>query len=123
MVAEKSLLKSKTFWASIVQFLIVVVNFITGDISLEVVIGDLFAMLMVIFYRDSIGTNLYSILNGFFEKVNFLKDGVFWTVVVGILGSVVAWLTGVIEIQAMLLAVATALVGFFLRASNVPETM
>lgn len=118
----KSILKSKTFWGAIVQFLVVVISFITGEVTLEVVIGDLFAMLMLVFYRADMGTNLQNILNGYFEKVDFLKDGVFWTVLVGILGSVTAWLTGVIDLSAMLIAVASALVGFFLRSGNTPET-
>lgn len=119
---NKSILKSKTFWAAIVQFVIVLVNFLAGTVTLEVVIGDFVAMLMLIFYRDSIGTNLQNLLNGYFSKVKFLKDGVFWTVLAGILGSVIAWLTGVITIQEALLAISSALVGFFLRSSAVPET-
>lgn len=116
------LLKSKTFWAAIVQWLIAIVTWITGEITLEVLIGDTVAMLMLIFYRSSIDQNLRNLLNGFFQKVAFLKDGVFWTVLIGILGSVAAWLTGVLSIQEMLLAIATALIGFFLRSAQVPES-
>lgn len=119
---KKSILKSKTFWTAIVQWLLVVIGFIQGEVELWTVILDFVGMLGVIFYRAEIGTNLRNILNGYFQKVSFLKDGVFWTVLAGIGGSVVAFLTGVIELQAMLIAVATALVAFFLRASNVPET-
>lgn len=119
---QGSLVKSKTFWGAIVQFVVVVISFITGEVSLEVVIYDFVAMLMLIFYRADMGTNLHAILNGYFEKVDFLKDGVFWTVLVGILGSITAWLTGTIDLATMLIAVASALVAFFLRSGNVPET-
>jgi len=116
------LIKSKTFWAAIVQFLIAIVAFITGSIDFKLLVADFIAMLMLIFYRDALGTNLKNWLDGFFSKVDFLKDGVFWTVLVGILGSVTAWLTGVLEFTPMVLAVLTALVAFFLRAAVTPET-
>ena len=116
------LVKSKTFWAAIVQFLVAIVAFFTGSIDFKLLIGDFVAMLMLIFYRDAIGTNLENWLDGFFSKVNFLKDGVFWTVLAGILGSVAAWLSGVLEWQQMLLAVMTALIAFFMRAASTPET-
>jgi ABC-type multidrug transport system permease subunit len=119
---EKSLWKSKTTYAAMVQWLVVVVSWITGEVEFWTVIADFVAMLGVIFYRKELGTNLRNILNGYFSKVAWLKDGVFWTVLVGILGSVTAWLTGVIELPAMLIAVATALVGFFVRTGSTPET-
>lgn len=115
------LIKSKTFWAAIVQFLIAVVAFFSGDIDLRILIGDFVAMLLLIFYRDAMGTNLKNWLDGFFEKIDFLKDGVFWTVLVSILGSITAWLTGALEFWQMLLTVVTALVAFFMRAAATPE--
>lgn len=118
---EKSLLKSKTFWGAIVQWIVVVIGWITGEVELWAVIMDFVAMIGVIFYRAEMGTNLRSLLNGYFGKVEFLKDGVFWTVLVGILGSVSAWLSGVMDVSAMLISVATALVGFFVRAGATPE--
>lgn len=120
---EKTILpvKSKTFWAAIVQFVIVVVSFIQGDVSLWALIMDFVAMLGVIFYRAEMGVNLRKLLNGYFQKVDWLRDGVFWTVLASVLGSVLAWLTGQIELSAMLTSVVTALVGFFLRAAHTPE--
>jgi hypothetical protein len=118
----KTILKSKTFWAAIVQFVIAVVTYFTGSIDLKILIGDFVAMLMVIFYRSSIDANLGAFFNGYFSKVAWLKDGVFWTVLAGILGSVAAWLAGTITLPVMLMAVASALIGFFLRQAQVPET-
>jgi hypothetical protein len=118
----KTILKSKTFWAAIVQFIIAIVAFFAGQIDLKVLIGDFVAMILVIFYRDAIGINLQKLLNGYFAKVKWLKDGVFWTVLTGVLGSVAAWLAGGITLMQMLLAVTTTLIGFFLRQAQVPET-
>jgi hypothetical protein len=118
----KTILKSKTFWAAIVQFLIAVVMFFNGQIDLKLLIGDFVAMLLLIFYRDDIGINLQKLLNGYFAKVKWFKDGVFWTVLAGILGSVAAWLGGQLTLMQMLLAVSTALIGFFLRQAQVPES-
>jgi Na+/citrate or Na+/malate symporter len=120
-VEERSIFKSKTFWAAIVQFIIVFIQWIIGEVSLEFVIGDLVIMVFAVFLRADFGTNLRNILNGYFQKVEFLKDGVFWTVLVGIGGSIVAWLTGVIELPAALIAVVTALVAFFTRTALTPE--
>ena len=117
----RSIFKSKTFWAAIVQFLVAVAAYFSGSIDLKILIGDFVAMVMVIFYRDSIGVNLRNILNGFFSKVTFLKDGVFWTVIAGVLGSIGAWLGGAIDLQTAILAVVSALVMFFLRSAQVPE--
>jgi hypothetical protein len=118
----KTILKSKSFWAAIVQFLIAVVSWITGSIDLKLLIGDFVAMLLVIFYRDSIDQNLRSLFNGFFQKVAWLKDGVFWIVLASILGSVAAWLTGQIDLSTMLLTSVSVLIAFFLRSAQVPET-
>jgi len=118
----KSVLKSKSFWGAIVQFVLAIVAYFSGSIDLEVLIGDAVLMLMVIFYRKSIDTNLRNLLNGFFSKVNFLKDGIFWTVLAGILGSIAAWLAGAIDLQTALLAIVSAVIMFFLRSAQVPET-
>lgn len=118
---ERSIFKSKTFWAAIVQFLVAVAAYFSGSIDLKILIGDFVAMVMVVFYRDSIGVNLRNILNGFFSKVTFLKDGVFWTVIAGVLGSIGAWLGGAIDLQTAILTIVSALVMFFLRSAQVPE--
>jgi len=77
--------------------------------------------ILVIFYRDNIDLNLRNFFNGFFQRVARLKDGVFWKVPISVLGTVVAWLNGVMELQQTLLTIATALNGFFLRSAQTPE--
>lgn len=118
----KSIWKSKTTYAAIAQWIVVVISWITGQIEFWPVVLDFVGMLGLIFYRAEMGTNLRNLLNGYFQKVKFLKDGVFWTVLAGVLGSVIAWLTGAMELHTMAIAVVTALVGFFLRSGATPET-
>ena len=113
----KGLLKSKTFWASIVQFLIAITAWATGGITLWMLGLDFVAMLGVIFYRESIDQNL----RNFFNQFEWFKSKTVWTFIVGILGFVAAWLAGEMELTTMLIAIVTAFIGVFLRSAQNPE--
>ena len=112
-----SILKSKTFWAAIVQFVIAIVVWILGDLALWALILDFVAMLGVIFYRQSIDQHLRDFLNQF----EWFKSKTVWTAIAAMLGFVAAWLAGEIELMQMLMAVFTAFVGIFLRSAQSPE--
>ena len=113
----KTILKSKTFWAAIVQFLIAVVAWITGEITLWVLILDLVAVLGVIFYRSSIDQNL----RNFFNKFTWFKSKTVWTFATAALGFLLSWLTGAIELAQALMGIAAAFIGIFLQSSQAPE--
>jgi hypothetical protein len=114
---ERSILKSKTFWAAIVQFLTAFVSWVVGDISLWMLILDLVAMLGIIFYRDSIEQNLRNFLNRF----EWFRSRTAWAAIATMLGFVSAWLAGEIQLSVMLISVFTAFIGIFLRSAQSPE--
>ena len=108
------LLKSKTFWTAIIQFLIALITWIVGDIKLWALITDFVVMLGVIFYRDSIDKNLREWLNQF----KWFQSKTVWLAIATALGFVIAFLTGEMELMPMLMAVFTAIVGIFLRSAQ-----
>lgn len=111
------LLKSKTFWTAIVQFLVAITAWVSGDITLWILALDFVAMLGVIFYRDSIDQNL----KNFFNQFEWFKSKTVWAAVATSLGFVIMWLTGQMELTIMLISVFTALIGIFLRSAQNPE--
>lgn len=111
---KNNLLKSKTVWAAVVQFLIVFTTFVMGDISLWVLILDFVAMIGVAFYRDSIDANLRNWLN----KFKFFRDKVAWTAIAAALGSVLMFLTDKLDFMTMLIAVVSAVIGIFIRSAS-----
>lgn len=113
----KTILKSKTFWASILQFIIIVVTWIIGDVDLWIVITSFITMLGAIFYRTSIDQNL----RNFFNKFQWFRSKTVWTAVLGILSTVLLYFTDQMELGEMLLSVATALIAIFLRSAQAPE--
>ena len=112
-----SILKSKTFWAAIVQFVIAAVAWILGDIALWALILDFVGTLGVIFYRQSIDRHLREFLNQF----EWFRSKTVWAAIVLMLGFVVAWLAGEMELMQMLMAVFGAFIGIFLRSAQSPE--
>jgi len=113
----KSMVKSKTFWAAILQFIAAVIAWITGEIELWALILDFVAMMGVIFYRSSIDTHLRE----FFDRFNWFKSKTVWAALAVIVGLVISWLTGQIEFAAMIMAVVTAFIGIFMRTAVSPE--
>ena len=109
--------KSKTFWAAIVQFIIAVVAYILGTIDLKLLLADAGAMLMIIFFRESIDQNLRAWLN----KFKWYRSKTIWTAIAAMLGFVIAYLTGQIELMAMIMAIVSAFIGIFLRSAISPE--
>jgi len=112
-----SLLKSKTFWTAIVQFLVAITAWVTGEIELWTLVLDLVAMLGVIFYRSSIDRHLREFLNQF----EWFKSKTVWAAIASMLGFVAAWLAGEMGLMQMLMAVFTAFIGIFLRSAQSPE--
>ncbi len=109
--------KSKTLWAAIVQFLIAITAFATGDLTLWMLILDAVAMVGLIFFRQEMETHLKEWLNNF----KWWTNKTIWTAIAAALGFVGAWLAGVIELLPMLISVATALVGIFLKSGSTTE--
>lgn len=116
-VPEKTILKSKTFWAAIVQFLMALVGWITGQIDLWALILDFVAMLGIIFYRSSIDANL----KNFFNQFEWFKSKTVWAAVAASLALLGTFIAGEIELMPMVTGILTAIVGVFIRASNTPE--
>lgn len=112
------LLKSKTFWAAIVQFLVAIVAYILGEIDLTFLLADFGAMLMVIFYRSSIDQNLRTWLNGF----KWAQSKTTWTAIATMLGFILAFFVGEIGFMNMILAVVSTFVGIFMRSAISPES-
>jgi len=113
----KTILKSKTFWGAIVQFLIAIVSWISGEIDLWMLVLDGVAMIGVIFYRQSIDQNL----RNFFNRFTWFKSKTVWAAIAAMLGTAAAWLTGQIELQVALIAIATQFIGIFLASAQAPE--
>jgi len=113
----KSFLRSKTFWAAIVQFLAAITAFAIGDITLWMLILDAVAMLGLVFFRQEMETHLREWLNNF----KWWTNKTVWTAIAAALGFVGAWLGGAMDLMPMLLAVFTAVVGIFLKSGSTPE--
>lgn len=115
------IIKSKTFWVTILGIVVSFITFLTGEIEFEIFLATVGGAIAVVFARLNVGMNLKTILNGYFQKVEWLKDGTFWIMIVGVIGSVSAWLTDTIGFLAMATTVFTTVIMFFFRGASVPE--
>ena len=113
----RKMLKSKTFWAAILQFITAVIAWIMGEIELWAVILDFVAMLGIIFYRSSIDAHLRE----FLDRFNWFKSKTVWAALASIVGLVIAWLTGQMEFMQMVMAVVSAFMMIFMRTAVSPE--
>ena len=50
----KRLIKTKTFWASLGGILVVIGTLVVGEQSLSVGLGEIFAFIVAMFFRDAI---------------------------------------------------------------------
>ena len=113
----KSMIKSKTFWAAILQFVVAVIAWIVGDIELWALFLDFIAMAGIIFYRSSIDAHLRE----FFNQFEWFKSKTVWASIATIVGLVIAWLSGEMEFMQMAIAVVSAVILIFTRSAQSPE--
>ena len=50
----KRLIKSKVFWACVVGILTIIGTMISGDQSIQAGLGEIFALILTIFFRDTL---------------------------------------------------------------------